>query len=171
MQPVATKRPLDNKRSALLSSWELHTAHPSPGLPPPGAPRGARAFTRLLDRGRRQPLWDRGDSKPLLRQRGGAAQRPSLRSGPGRSRDPVHFKSQKSTLSGGGHPPCLPGAYSSSYYRSLPPRFPFVSFPIKGYFLSKHVRRCRSNPDIEGLSLLALSSLAGTMPNSLTGVG
>lgn len=83
---------------------------------------------------------------------------------------PVHYKSHKATPYEGGRPPYLPGAYSLGYYRSPPPWFPSVFFPVKGYFLLKYVRGSRSNLNIEALRVLALSPSAG-MPDSVTGVG
>lgn len=132
----------------------------------------ARVFTLFLHRGGEQTVAaDLGDSKPLLRPPWWDP--PNDRAcavGLAGFSAPVHYKSHKATPYEGGRPPYLAGTYSFGYYRSPPPRFPSVFFPVKGYFLLKYVRGSRSNLNIEALRVLALSPSAG-MPNSVTGVG
>lgn len=85
----------------------------------------------------------------------GPAQRPSLRSWPGRLKGSGVLQVPEGNASGGGRPPYLPRAYSTGYYRSAPPLFPSVSFPqLKATFS----QRSRSNNDIEGLPVPALST-------------
>lgn len=161
----ATKRHLDKKHRALLSCRELHTAQSSPGQ--------RLTAGRLPERACLHFSWTRGE-ETVARRPGGfqtvtppAGDSPNDRAcavGLAGFRAPVHYKSHKAT-------PLPAGAYSFDYYRSPPPRFPSVFFLVKGYFLLNHVMGSRSNLNIEALRVLALSPLAGTMPDSVTGVG
>lgn len=116
-----------------------------------------------------------GDSKPLLRPPGwgwGAAQPPSLRSGPS------WLQSAGALQVPEGNPAREQEAASpaASLFRRLLPLSPYpvpVGLPstVKGYFLLKQVRKSLSSLDKEALHVSALSPSAQTMPDSLTGVG